>query len=98
MNALKQCLLGLMLLGAVTYFGGGGTFASFSAETSNAGSSISSGTLTMSDQVNTGGLCLTTNATSANNVNPACAAALTLPNVAPGTPAGTAKISIQNTG
>jgi hypothetical protein len=49
MNALKQFLLGLMLLGAVTYFGGGGTWASFSAETSNAGESIASGTLTMND-------------------------------------------------
>ena len=98
MTELKKFLLGLMLLGAVTYFGGGGTWASFSAETSNGGNAISSGTLTMSDQINSGGLCLTANATSANNVNPACGAALTLTNVAPGIAASTAKITIQNTG
>jgi hypothetical protein len=60
MNALKQFLLGLMLLGAVTYFGGGGTFASFSAETANNGSSVASGTLTMSATVQGGtqGTCI----------------------------------------
>ena len=99
MNRLKQVLLGLMLLGAVTYFGGGGTWASFSAETSNAGQSIASGTLTMSDQVNSGTACLSANGTAVNNVNPACAASMALTNVAPGVFSGsTAQITIQNTG
>jgi hypothetical protein len=96
MTALKQFLLGLMLFGAVTYFGGGGTFASFSAQTSNNGSSVSSGTLTMSDTVNGGSGCLTV--TTSNNVNPACPAALSLTNVAPGAFGGVATIAIQNTG
>ncbi len=98
MNGLKQVLLGLMLLGAVTYFGGGGTWASFSAETANAGQSIASGTLTMSDQVNTNTACLSANGTPNNNVNPACQASLALTNVAPGVFGGTAQITIQNTG
>ncbi|MCW2975672.1 MAG: hypothetical protein JWM06_953 [Actinomycetia bacterium] len=98
MVGLKKLLMGLMLFGAATYFGGGGTFASFSAETSNSGSSIASGTLTMSDTVNTNTACLSANATSINNANPACNAALTLANVAPGVFAGTAQITIQNTG
>lgn len=98
LHDLKKLLLGLMLFGAVTYFGGGGTFASFSAETSNAGQSIASGTLTMSDTVNAGTACLSSNAASTNNVNPACNAALALTNVAPGVFGGTALITIQNTG
>jgi len=96
MTELKKLLLGLMLFGAVTYFGGGGAFASFSAETSNNGSSVASGTLTMSDSVNGGSGCLTV--TTSNNVNPACAAALSLPNVAPGTFGGVGTVAIQNTG
>lgn len=96
MTALKKFLLGLMLFGAVTYFGGGGAFASFSAETSNNGTSVASGTLTMSDSVNGGTGCLTVS-TSAN-VNPACGAALSLTNVAPGVFGGIGKIAIQNTG
>jgi hypothetical protein len=98
MTALKQFLLGLMLLGAVTYFGGGGTWASFSAETVNAGDSIASGTLTMSDQVNSSTACLSANAASTNNSNATCNAALNLTNVAPGAFGGTAQITIQNTG
>ena len=97
MTALKKFLLGLMLFGAVTYFGGGGAFASFSAETSNNGSTVASGTLTMSDTANgspTG--CLTVS--TSNNVNPGCAAVLTLTNVAPGIFGGTGKIVLQNTG
>ena len=98
MTALKQFLLGLMLLGAVTYFGGGGTWASFSAETANSGTSVASGTLTLSDTVNNTTACLSANGTTLNNVNAACNAALTLTNVAPGVFGGTAQITLRNTG
>jgi hypothetical protein len=98
MTALKQFLLGLMLFGAVTYFGGGGTWASFSAETSNNGTSVASGTLTMSDQVNNATACLSANGAASNNTNAACTAALTLTNVAPGVFGGTALLTLQNTG
>ncbi len=54
LRELKGLLLVFMAIGAAAYFGGGATFASFSAETSNVGSSAASGTLTMSDQVNSG--------------------------------------------
>src|SRR5665213_454905 len=106
MTALKQFLLGLMLLGAVTYFGGGGTFASFSAQTSNNGSSIASGTLTMNDTVNSATSCLSAAGTSNDNVNSVnqavnaagCDKLLTLTNVAPGMAASTAKVTILNSG
>ena len=95
---LKGLLLFFMLIGAAAYFGGGATFASFSAETSNAGSAIASGTLTMNDQVNGGTVCLSANSAAANNVNPACASVLTLTNVAPGVYGGVAQVTVQNTG
>jgi hypothetical protein len=100
MVGVKKLLLGLMLFGAVTYFGGGGTWASFSAETSNNGSTIASGTLTMTDTVNgnTGTTCLSANGASQNNINPLCDKLFTLTNIAPGVFGGTAKIAIQNTG
>jgi hypothetical protein len=99
MTALKKVLLSLMLFGAVTYFGGGGTFASFSAETSNNGSTVASGTLTMSANVTGGtGTCFSAGGSALNNVNPACDKAFSLTNVAPGVFGGTAKITVANTG
>jgi len=98
MAGLKKLLVFCMLIGAAAYFGGGTTFASFSAETTNAGSAISSGTLTMSDQVNSGTACLSAGSAAQNNVNPACAAVLTLTNVAPGVFGGVAQVTVQNTG
>ena len=98
LRELKGLLLFVMAIGVAVYFGGGATFASFSAETTNVGSSAASGTLTMSDQVNAGTACLSANGASQNNVNAACAAALALTNVAPGVYGGTAQITVQNTG
>jgi len=95
---LKKLLIGLMLFGAVAYFGGGGTFASFNAETTNSGSAVSSGTLTLANQVNSGTTCLSANSLTANNVNPACASVLTLTNVAPGVYGGVATVNVQNSG
>ncbi|MCU1430829.1 MAG: hypothetical protein JWL83_4829, partial [Actinomycetia bacterium] len=97
-RGLKGLLLFFMAIGAAAYFGGSGTFASFSAETTNTGGAVSSGTLTMSDQVNTGSACLTANAVTQNNVNGACGAVLALTNVAPGAFGGIAQVAIQNTG
>jgi hypothetical protein len=95
----KKALLLMMAIGAAAYLGLSGTFASFSAETSNLGSGISSGTLTMSDQVNTGTACLSMNGATQDNIA-GCGAALTVSNIAPGMfgPTQSAKITIQNTG
>ena len=95
----KKVLVAVMAVGAAAMFlGYNSTFATFSAETSNGGSSFSSGTLTMSDQVNSGTVCLSANGATQNNVNPACSAVLNLTNVAPGVFGGTAQVTIQNTG
>jgi hypothetical protein len=92
----KKALLLMMAIGAAAYFGLSGTFASFSAETSNLGSGIASGTLTMSDQVNATTACLSANGVV--NVNTNCAKVLNLTNVAPGAINAAATVTIQNTG
>ena len=94
----KQVLLALIVIGALANLGSPGWFASFSAEVQNTNSSISSGTLTMSDEVNAGTTCLSANGSSQNNVNAGCASTLALTNVAPGLFGGTAQVTIQNTG
>lgn len=98
MGKLKTLLVLMIAIGAVALFAGSGTFASFSAETSNAGGTVASGTLTMTNTVNNGSACLSMNAVATANINPSCAAALTLTNVAPGVFGGTAQITIANTG
>ena len=95
---VKTVLVLSMAAGVIAYVGGGGTFASFTAETSNSGNSTSSGTLTMSNTVDSGTACLSSAATTQDNVNAACAAALTLSNLAPGVFGGTAQIAVENTG
>jgi len=62
----------MMAIGAAAYFGFSGTFANFQAETANNGSTISSGTLTMNNQVNTNGACFSYTSASADNVNAGC--------------------------
>lgn len=98
----KRVLMLMLAIGIVAYGGGAGTFSTFSAETSNVNSSVASGTLTMSDQVNTGTACLSSSAVSSDNyqsgASGACDAALTLTNQAPGVFGGSAKITIANTG
>lgn len=94
---IKRVLTLMMVAGALA-LAGRGTFASFSAETSNGGSSLASGTLTLSDTVQSESACLSTEAKSANNFNAACSKALALTNVAPGVFGGVAKITVKNTG
>ncbi len=98
MGKLKTLLVLMIAIGAAALFAGSGTFASFSAETTNAGGSVSSGTLTMSNTVNGGTACLSMNAVATANLNPNCAAPITLTNVAPGVYGGTAQIAVTNTG
>lgn len=98
LKKIKRAMMVMMAVGVASIFAGQGAFASFSAETSNNGSSIASGTLTLSNTVNSNSACVTTNAATQNNLNPACGAAFTLTNVAPGVYGGSAQITLQNTG
>jgi hypothetical protein len=106
----KRMLMLMMAIGIVVYGGGAGSFATFSAETQNSGSSVASGTLTMSDTVtnpatSTATACFSNNAGTKDNTNDAalgqtnaCAQVLKLQNVAPGIVGGYAKIDVANTG
>jgi hypothetical protein len=96
----KKALLLMMAIGAAAYFGFSGTFANFQAETANNGSSISSGTLTLNNQVNTNAACFSYSAVTGDNGNANCDAAFAITNVAPGTFTSTqvAKITVTNSG
>jgi predicted ribosomally synthesized peptide with SipW-like signal peptide len=85
--------------------GGGGTFASFSAETTNPGNTFASGTLYLHDTPNGGTMCTSESATTGPNfnVNPGdgsngdnCAALFSAKNLANG--ATTATIALKNAG
>jgi hypothetical protein len=107
LGKIKALLLLLMATGAVAYFGGGdGTVASFTAQVTNAGDGITSGTLLLSDSVAAGSngatqsatTCLSQNASSNDNNYANCGAVITLPKVAPGVFGGVAQITVKNTG
>lgn len=89
----KILLLLVMTIGFATYFGGSGSFGTFTAEDTNPNSNIASGTLTMSDNVNNSTTaCFSYGGASNNNVNQACDVAFNLagtgtPNSAAGAPA-----------
>jgi hypothetical protein len=94
----KAILMLLMAIGIAAYFGGAGTFAGFTAETSNPNDTLSSGTLTFSNQVNSLTACTSIGGASSNNINSGCSSLFALTNVAPGVFGGTAQITLQNTG
>lgn len=98
LDLTKKVLVLGILLGLIAFVMGGSTFASFSAQTTNPGSTLGSGTLTLSDQVNSGTVCNSYGAGSNDNVNAACSAILSLTNLAPGVVGGQAKLTIVNTG
>ena len=94
----KAILMLLMAIGIAAYFGGAGTFAGFTAETSNPNDTPSSGTLTFTNQVNSLTACTSIGGASSNNINSGCSSLFALTNVAPGVFGGTAQITLQNTG
>ncbi|MBV8258055.1 MAG: hypothetical protein JO073_09600 [Actinobacteria bacterium] len=94
----KTFLALMMIVGVAAYFGGNGTYSTFSAETTNAGSTTASGTLTFSDQINSNSACLSVNGATLNNVNAGCGAIFNLTNLAPGVYGGQAQVTLKNTG
>jgi hypothetical protein len=96
----KRILFAFLMIGIAAYFGTSGTFANFSAQTLNPGSSIASGTLILSDQLNSNSACFSTAALSNDNTNNGCGAIFTATGVAPGAmqTSQIAKITVQNTG
>lgn len=86
LTSLKRWLFAALAVGLLAS-SGSGTFASFNAQATNKTSSIASGTLTLSDRVNSGNICLTSGGSvgaPATNKNPTCTAILAVNNVEPG--------------
>lgn len=92
----KAILVLMMLMGIIAYFGGAGTFAGFTAETTNPNDALASGTLTLRNTVATA--CDSQAGESNNNVNANCNVALNFSNQEPGVYVGTATVTLTNTG
>jgi hypothetical protein len=95
-GATKAILMLLMAAGIAAYFGGAGTFAGFTAETTNPNDALASGTLTLRNNVSTN--CDSSAGESNNNVNANCNVALSFTNQEPGVYVGTATVTLTNTG
>jgi hypothetical protein len=95
---LKRMLLSLIVVGALSFLTMGGTYAVLSSTTSNAGSTVATGTLTFNDQVNSGTVCASYGTGNTGNSNSACSALITSSTIEnPGVPV-TASVTITNNG
>jgi hypothetical protein len=97
LNRTKKILVLVMLAGTVAFVGGHGTFAIFTAETSNTGSSISSGTLVLNDMVGATS-CWSYGGATSDNVNTGCGPLVSPTNMAPGVSTAQTRLTIQNGG
>jgi hypothetical protein len=95
-SASKAILMLLMAAGIAAYFGGSGTFAGFTAETSNPNDALASGTLVLRNNVASN--CDSNLGESNNNVNANCNVALSFTNQEPGVYVGTATVTLTNNG
>ena len=93
---MKQYLMLLCVVGIVSIASGSGTFASFNAETTNAGNTFATGAITLGNQVNSGTVCYSSG--GAQNANAGCNAIWNVGSWAPGQAADTEKLTLNNTG
>ena len=94
----KAILMLMMLVGVVAYFGGAGTFAGFTAQTTNPNSTLGSGSLLLQNTVNANPVCESKTGESNNNVNANCTALFSLTNQEPGVFSGVSTVTIKNSG
>ena len=94
----KRVLMTFGTLGVAAAVAGGGSFATFNAQTTNPGNTFATGTLVMSNKVNSASACLSTGAGTTTDTNAFnCDTAITLTAKKPGD-SGTANITIKNEG
>jgi hypothetical protein len=95
----KKILILAMCAGAIAYLGGSGTFAIFTAETTNSGNGVTSGTLALGNTNNTTSTtCYSYSGTVVYNAYGSCQPLWnTTGNVAPGQLAQS-KLTVENTG
>jgi predicted ribosomally synthesized peptide with SipW-like signal peptide len=98
MSTSRKILTSLLIVGLVSSVIGAGTFATFSAQVSNANNTFATGTLVLSNKVNAGTACLSTGGgTTDTNSNTACDQLFNLTARKPGQN-GSAQLTIQNKG
>ncbi len=97
-STTKAILVLMLLMGVVAYFGGAATFAGFTAQTTNANSTLGSGSLLMQNTVNANPVCESKVGESNNNVNANCTPLFTLTNQEPGVYSGVSTVAIKNSG
>jgi predicted ribosomally synthesized peptide with SipW-like signal peptide len=98
MNLKQKVLMTLGTVGVAAAVAGGGSFASFNAQTTNPGNTFATGTLVMSNKVNTATACLSTAAGVGITTNAAnCDTLFNLTVKKPGD-SGTADLTIKNEG
>lgn len=98
LDRTKKILILAMLAGAIAYVGGRSTVAIFTAETTNSGGAMSSGTLVLGDKVANGGTCFSYSGITQDNVNGNCTPILAVSNNAPGAATIPVKLTIENDG
>ena len=94
----KAILVLMMLMGVVAYFGGAGTFAGFTAQTTNPNATLGSGSLLLQNTVNANPVCESKTGESNNNVNANCTALFSFTNQEPGVFSGVSTVTIKNSG
>jgi hypothetical protein len=98
MSRMRKILTAVIAIGIGVTAVGAGTFASFSASTTNGGSTFATGTLVLSDQVNAATACLSTGGASTDtNANGACDQLFALTVKKPGD-AATVNVTLKNEG
>lgn len=101
-NKTRIALLFMMAIGFATYFGGGGTFSSFTAQTNNPNETIASGSLLLQNTFNANPVCESKSGAASDNVNFNCNTLFsfgTYGNLQPGVYAGsTANLTLTNSG
>jgi predicted ribosomally synthesized peptide with SipW-like signal peptide len=94
---VKQYLMLLTVIGLVSIASGSGTFASFSAQTTNIGNTFAAGTLFLHNTANGGTTCTSESQTTGNfNIDPAGCGILFTANLSQG--AATAHLALMNNG
>jgi predicted ribosomally synthesized peptide with SipW-like signal peptide len=98
MNLKQKVLMTMGTVAVAALIAGGGSFASFTAQTTNPGNTFATGTLVMSNTVNAGTACLSTGGGSiSTNANANCDTLFNLTVKKPGDSA-TADLKIKNEG
>ena len=94
----RKMLLSVGVVAGLGALAGAGTFATFTAQTTNPSNTFANGTLVLSNKVNSGAVCLSTGGgTTDSNSNGSCSTAFNLAVKAPGD-SGTTDITLENMG